>query len=139
MTAPCELTLNSCIADVRVQAQVPATRPGQDARDSGQLEADDEDDLFVAKPAASRQPGEDDADAIDAMDTSLSMSRLKAEELWSAPGAVTVESLRNRFVTGEHCRSLASRACCIASTCACGVRDMCGASAMYNVVCTTCQ
>ncbi|KAK9800776.1 hypothetical protein WJX73_000661 [Symbiochloris irregularis] len=65
---------------------------------NGNVSSDD-DDLFKPKAAPSQRPGEDTAEALDALDSCLALNMDSVGEVWSVPAAV--ESLRNRFVTGD--------------------------------------
>ena len=71
--------------------------------------SESDDDLFKPRAAPSQQPGHDGADAIDALDSAVSVARDGATDIWSSSAAV--ESLRNRFVTGNACLKRLAAAC----------------------------
>ena len=79
--------------------------------DSGE-DDEDGDDLFMPVSAASAEQPVSDLDAIDAVDASCLPPDAAQLGQWESPEAK--ESLRNRFVTGEHsARSVTSGQECL--------------------------
>lgn len=92
----CRILTAQClgIVAVDVQAKSIATPSEPD----GNQDSDD-DELFKSNATPSQKPGQDTAEAIDALDSCLALNLDQVGATWSASAAV--ESLRNRFVTGK--------------------------------------